>query len=236
MKTASVFLISLFIISCSGKKSADQAQESQPATEEATKTSACIWDNVPVWETASEKGKYLTAISIGEIVTVLDEVPADSTAAKTFIKIKLGDGTEGWARKDFIVSGGKSVVFINDSDIYGRPDALTKTDKKFSKYDIVGIVNSKDDFFEVKGKRAEGKWMETGWVKNNNISDDRINIATAKFIKKALVETDKAKKMKALQDIVSNPDLSSSALMSEVRKIIGDMDDSAVDTTSTGNN
>src|SRR5258708_38767632 len=116
MKTTSLFLASLLIISCSGKKGADQAQESQPATEETEKTSACIWDNVPVWETASEKGKYLTAISIGEVVTELDEVPSDSIAAKTFVKIKLGDGTEGWSRKDFIVAGGKSIVFVNDAD------------------------------------------------------------------------------------------------------------------------
>lgn len=225
--------ICILNLSCSGGKTADDtsANEEKETAEESSSDntpSVCIWDQVAVRDSPSDKGKYLTAISIGETLEVFTDTTGNG---KLFIKVKLIDGTEGYARKDFIISGGKASVFIIDADTYSRPDALTKTDKKFSKYDIVAIANAQSEFLEVKGKRAGGKWIETAWVRSGNLSDDKLNIAAAKFISKALAEKDKNIRAKALQGILDNRDLSGASFYNEIQGMIDDLTIVPGDTT-----
>ena len=211
-------IVLLIITSCGGSttetSTASTSEDVEVITENAA---ACIWDNVSVRDTPNEKGKYLTAISIGEMVTFIEE---EKDTADKYIKVRLNDGTEGWARKDFVIPDATSYVFINDTDVYTRPDALTKADKKFSKYDIIAVISTKDDFAEIKGKRSEGKWIETAWVKISNLSRQKIDIASAKFIQKALADPDDQAKAKGLEDILNNGDLSGSVFLSDLPEII----------------
>ena len=227
LKSLTIFTLTssilITIASCGGGSSTEtttstaDAEEFEAPDEDAA---ACIWDNVAVRETPTEKGKYLTAISIGEMVTFVED---EKDTADKFIKVRLNDGKEGWARKDFVLPRTTSFVFINDADVYNRPDALTKTDKKFSKYDIIAVISTKGDFAEVKGKRSEGKWIETAWVKMSNLTQQKIDIASAKFIKKALAaETDEAK-IKGLEEILNNSDLSGSAFLSDLPELISEL-------------
>lgn len=147
-------------------------------------------------------------------------LPDAIDTANAYVKIRLNDGSEGWSKKDFIVSNAQPHVTVTDADVYNRPDALTKTDKKFSKYDIVAVTSTKDDFFEVKGKRSDGKWIETGWIKGANLSNNKLDIAAAKFIQKAFAEKDEQKKITALQEIAGNTDLKDSKLVGELNEII----------------
>ena len=235
-------MVLLIIASCGGSPTETTAagSTSEEAEVKPENAAACIWDNVAVRETPTDKGKYLTAISIGEIVTFLEE----KDSADKFIKVRLNDGTEGWAKKDFVIPNATSYVFINDADVYSRPDALTKTNKKFSKYDIIAVISTKDDFAEIKGKRSDGKWIETAWVKMSNLSQQKVDIASAKFIAKALADPDDQVKAKGLEDILNNGDLSGSVFLSDLPEIISTLrgmvheeegdyeEDVAVDSTS----
>lgn len=217
-------LVFVTIVNCGGSSTTEATASSTPTeTEEAApavQEAACIWDNVAVRDTPSDKGKYLTAISIGEMITF---VPEEKDTADKFVKIRLNDGTEGWAKKDFVILDATSHVFINDADVYSRPDALTKGDKKFSKYDIIAVISTKDDFAEVKGKRSEGKWIETAWVKKSNLSPQKLDIASAKFIKKALGAAEDEAKAKGLEDILNNADLSGSAFLTDLPQMINEL-------------
>jgi len=203
-------LIGAQFLACNSKKSEDTG-ETTAGDSISTSPSAqatCVWDNVPVLEGAEEKSKYITALSIGETVTMIALEAADSSkAAKEHFHVKLVDGSTGWVRKDFLVPDSKPMVFIRNADTYSRPETLTKTAKKFSKYDIVAVSATKDDFVSVKGKRKEGKWIEATWVKSANLSDEVLNITAAKFIAKAIAEKDPQKREKALDEVFSNPDL-----------------------------
>lgn len=210
-KSISVCLLAAsLLLACNSKKSEEtnDATASDSSSTNASAQATCIWDNVPVLEGAEDKSKYITALSIGETVTMIALEAADSTkAAKEHFHVKLIDGSMGWVKKDFLVPDSKPMVFIRNSDTYSRPEALTKTTKKFSKYDIVAVSATKDGFVSVKGKRAEGKWIETAWVKLANLSDETQNITAAKFIAKAVAEKDPQKREKALNEVFSNPDL-----------------------------
>lgn len=213
-------VVFITLVNCGGSTTEATASSTEVPDEPAaptTQEAACIWDNVAVRDTPSDKGKYLTAISIGEMISF---IPDETDTADKFVKIRLNDGTEGWAKKDFVIVNSAAHVFINDADVYNRPDALTKADKKFSKYDIIAVISTKDDFAEVKGKRSDGKWIETAWVKKSNLSQQKLDIASAKFIKKALTATDDEAKAKGLEDILNNPDLSGSAFLTDLPQMI----------------
>ena len=218
LKLASLTVILSFAVACgSGSEQANSDASSTDRTPEVAEpevtstTAICIWDQVSVRDTPDAKGKWLTSISVGEQLEYLGEDASDAQDdKKTYTKVKLTDGTEGWSRKDFIIPDGQVAVFLENNTIYRRPDLLTKTDDEFSQMDIIAITATQDDWVEVTGKREEGTWISTGWVKGNKLSKDATDVAVAKFGRAALNEEDGDKQKEALKDILDNSDLSSS--------------------------
>ncbi len=229
----STIAIAGIFFSCGGggtTTATEQPAESPETTEEVAEEPAskvvdavCIWDKVSVRETPHPKGKWLTSMSIGETVTYLGESMEDSVENKTYYKVRLADETEGWSRSEFVIPEGTVAVFLEDTEIYKRPDLLTKADKQYSQMDIVAVKSSQDDWREVVGKRKEGKWIEKGWVKNGSLSQDAIDVAVAKFGAQALANEDIEKKKEALQEILDNGDLASSQFIPILSDILAEL-------------
>lgn len=219
-----VLLAFLWVLIGCGTKT-EKKQDVATLFEDASKEAVCIWDKVPLREDPNEKGKWLTSVSVGEKVVYLDEAAVDSTPSKpvTYYKITLLDGKTGWVRSDFIVLNGKPAVLLSATPYYNRPDLLTKTDKSFGHMDIVGVKSTQGDWLEVVGKRTGGTWIESGWIKESNISYKDIDIAVAKFALAAIEINDEAKKISALEDIVNNPDFQGSVFIESIREMISSM-------------
>lgn len=196
----------------------EAAAESQEMEEIEEVPAVCIWDKISVRETADSNGKWVTALSVGESLTYLG---IDSTNAdKTYAKVLLNDGKEGWALKSFIVSDANSAVVRTDINLYSRPDLLTKSDKVFKMMDIVASIETQGDWMKIKGRRSGAKWIDEGWVKADNISLEAVDIATAKFANEALELEDDEEKMNALIDITSNSDLAGSVFITELELML----------------
>ena len=228
----SILTLSALMMAC-GSKSNEQEETSTVDTEadstavaEAPSTKEVeavgIWDKVSVRATPSEDGKWLTSVSLGESLTYLGEEAKDSND-KMYYKIRLNDGKEGWVRYEFVVPEAKPAVFVNESDLYNRPDLLTKSDKKFSKMDIIAVKQAQDDWVEVTGKRTNGKWIESGWVRKSNISYEPVDIAMAKFAKPAMETEDPDSRAKKLEEILNNVDLSSSAFVVDIKAALDEI-------------
>lgn len=204
----------LALFSCGNSGSSPEVNGSTTADDVAV----CIWDNVSLRDAPTESGKWLSALSIGETVEYLNETEVDETPKTpiTYYKIRLKDDKEGWVRSDFIVIASEPATFTNDCPIYSRPDLLNKTDKQFSAMDIVAVKSESNGFLEVTGKRSDGKWVETGWVKDQALTYTDVDIAVAKFIRKAMELTDEAKKAEAIKEIVENPDFKESVFVSRL--------------------
>ena len=152
MSSVALALLAVSLFQCSGNKKSENTSDSTASAPRDTPpdntvyVGACIWDQVPLRETPDDKGKYKTAISIGQVVTLFTDTAGNG---KFYTKVRLNDGMEGFAKKDFIVPNGTPSVFSNDADTYSHPDLLNKNkDKKFSKYDIVAIAaTAVFDFF-----------------------------------------------------------------------------------------
>ena len=224
--------ISLFVfISC--KSGADkstggddpEAEETEEVIpmEEAPAVSI-YWGNLGLREKPYRDSKWLTSIKMGEKLTSLGITAMDSANNTEYIKVRLMDGKEGWTQSNLVVINADAAVLVSDAEIYSRPDLLNKTDKKFSKMDVVAVMKSEGEWVEVKGKRAEGSWVESGWIKPISISYEDYDIAVALYARNAIKEKDRAKKISALEDIIQNQDLSKSELIPEVIEILNDVE------------
>jgi hypothetical protein len=210
-------IVLLFTAYClSGCKNGSSGSNSLGVSES---DAVCVWDNVSLKEAPTESSKWLSSISIGEKVTYLEETKDDTSGKKsvTYYKIKLKDDKTGWALSDFIIVGSKPAVISTDVELYSRPDLLTKTGKMYKAMDIIAVKSEQNDFLEISGKRQEGKWIETGWIKNNGISYSDIDIAVAKYARKALDIADSKKRADAIKEIVNNPDFSGSIFISTLQ-------------------
>ncbi|CAL2076014.1 SH3 domain-containing protein [Tenacibaculum sp. 190524A02b] len=225
-----IMSVAVLFTSCkeggSSKKQTNTAESSTTATsvEEAEKTveAICLLDKLSVRETPKAKGKWITSISLGETVVYTGDEVTDDTSKKEYCKVKLTDGKEGWTRKSFLAVNGKVGVMLGDASVYKRPDLLTKTEKKYSVMDIIAVTATQGDWMQVKGKRSEGEYIEEGWIKSSNFSADPVDIATAKFASTAMSKSTMTERIKALQEVITNPDLSSSKFVEVIKNKIAD--------------
>lgn len=200
------------------------AESEAPEEVIVEKPAVCIWDNISVREEPQSKAKWLTSVSAGETLTFTGKTAIDSTDKdREYLAVTLADGTEGWSVADFIIVDAEVAVFSEDASIYKRPDLLTKTDKEFSKFGIVAISNAEGDWSEVVGKRADGKWIQKGWVKGSNLSKQPIDVAVAKFTSSALAKETEEEQQEALAEIMENTDLVSSQFIDDISKILDEM-------------
>jgi len=230
-------LLIFVIISCTGKKGAsgpDNSDMDSTGTDELY--AVCVWDRTPVRDAADDKGKWLASLNLGEKCTYLDDSKEVTSGTKTvtYYKIQLLDGKEGWVSSDLIVLNSRPATFIQNADVYSRPDLLTKSANSFSKMDIVAVKSTQNGFAEVIGKRSAGKWIETAWIKEANLTFEDVDIAVAKFTVKALEITDKTKRREAIDNILNNSDFSSSVFINQIKDMITAEDEileNPIDTT-----
>ena len=204
----------------SGDGGSDAAGTEEVVTAEEAPAVSIYWGNLGLRDAPEKDGKWLTSIKMGEKLTSLGITAMDSANNTEYVKVRLMDGKEGWTQSNLVVVNADAAVLVSEAEIYSRPDLLNKTDKKYSKMDVVAVIQAEGDWIEVKGKRGEGSWVESGWIKPISISYEDYDIAVALYTRMAMKEKDTEKKIAALEDIIQNQDLSKSELIPEVIQIL----------------
>ncbi len=216
-KIISISIVCLTLLGAGCKKKGPQKDAV------ADKSSAvCIWDKSSLQETPEKKGKWLSSIALGEKLTFLEETKEVQEGGKkvSYHKVRLLDGKEGWVRTDFVAVGANVAVVFDKTDIYSRPDLATITKNFYEATDIVAVKSTQDGWTEVVGKRKTGKWIETAWVKNKNLSFDATNIAVALYVRRALAKTKKEEQIAELRKITENSDLGGSIFEDMINEIL----------------
>lgn len=184
----------------------------------------CLWEKLAVRETPSDKGKYLSNLSLGESIWGMSESKVDEASSKKneYTKILLSDGTVGWSRSDLLTFDAIPMAIESATTIYSRPDVLTKTDVKFSSLDIVAgyQITGDNEWVKVKGKPTGEKWFKEGWIKMHDVAKGKGNIALAAFAKTIDEETDN-NRSEQLSAVLGNPDLQKAKLFTAFQKKFG---------------
>ncbi len=203
----SVSAAALLLSGCGKKQSAKEVTKTESATvSESTEAAAeqssdivCIWEGVPLRETAARNGKWLTGIALGEVVKDLGETYIDSSDKnREYIKVALSDGKSGWAASYGLVRNARLAVVKDPAVLFKRPDVLTMSNEKMNPMDIVAISEEKDDFIQVIGENRK----KSGWIKKEFVTESREDVAMAVFISKKMKETDKLTKAEKLSKII----------------------------------
>lgn len=222
MKSFLYVLASIFLVyglgSCSATENKDSESENNDKAENTTTEekpspmvdAISIWDGISVREEPSSDGKWISSISLGEKVLMTGNSAVDSSDNnREYVEIRLGDDKQGWAVKDFVEEG-TAVAVVSKAQLFKRPDLLTKTDKSFTSMDVLALMDTNDDWVEVKGKSQGEKWFWSGWIKRIDLTDDEVDVAVAVYGQKALQIKDEGKRIEAIQDIVENESFTSS--------------------------
>lgn len=225
-------LIAVFLFSCGEDEAENDAQYDSTKVvvdenniedvEKKEVSIVCMWGAVSLKETPTTKGKYITTIYLGEVASTFGEIVTDSSTSKVrdFVKIKLGDGTEGWIQENLMAIDATSHVIKSNTKLYKRPDILTAGTKEFDRMQFVAVTEMQEGWMKVKGKKQGAGWFSEGWVKSSNLTSLDLDVAVAVLANRAMGIGDKDKKIDALKEIVENSDFASSQFIIDVEEMI----------------
>lgn len=173
-----VMALLLILNGCgSGSQEEKQEKAEEPAQ---ISTIVCLWDQVPVREEPLRAGKWLSALNLGETVEDLGENSVDEADNnRNYFKIRLSDGTIGWA-PDYGLEKGEAAAITSNTYVNRRPDLLTATNVEFAPMEFIVIAERTDDWVEVMGERKQKK----GWIEARHITTDREEVAIAVLARK----------------------------------------------------
>lgn len=229
---SSLLVAAIILVSCNSKSSDNTVVESpesqdvgEPSPEPTVPSAICIWKEVSVRATPSEKGKYLTSVYLGEKMEALQDTTSEVVNGKRYHyqHVKLVDNTEGWVRADFIAVNAIAAAFFQDATIYKRPDLMTSTKKTFATMDFVAIKNSTEDgWAEVIGKRSGDTWFTTAWVRRDNLATNPNDVMFSVLYAKAMETKDEDDRLVEIQKLLANSDLNGSQFYAQINSIYGE--------------
>ncbi|HOX51570.1 MAG TPA: SH3 domain-containing protein [Fibrobacteria bacterium] len=126
-----------------------------------------------IYPQAKDSGKSLALLQPGETVTFLEDSSENPGKKEWFYKIRLSDGTEGWAR-NYGMMLGKPAVSLVAQAFYQRPDFMSTKAGELSVAQLLVIQGTQEEFVKV----APSRW-KSGWVRLADISTDKDEIVAA---------------------------------------------------------
>ena len=89
----------------------------------------CAWDRIPVLIAPDKTAAQVGFVRFGTdpVKTTYETITVQEDYKRTYVKIILADGTQGWINQYLLVSGGEAAVVKYDSDLFQNPvDGVTK--------------------------------------------------------------------------------------------------------------
>ncbi|MBK9450341.1 MAG: SH3 domain-containing protein [Bacteroidetes bacterium] len=215
MKNLSLFLLCLmmaFVFSACSSETKEGADDETETTSDADDSDAddnedsnialSTWDGHSAKDAPGNDAKWVASIAFGEELTLLNETETDSKTNKSFEKVKLLDGKEGWVRADFIAKGAELAAVTTDAQIYKRPGISNITDEVISAGTIVVLKGTKDEFSEFISKNDAAKKRKEGWLLGDKaLTTNEDDLSAAILLSKALAEKNPAKRKEKLKQV-----------------------------------
>ncbi|MEL6822726.1 MAG: hypothetical protein AAFP70_13265 [Calditrichota bacterium] len=213
----------LLLTSCQNQtpQTSDQAAEEEIVEEVTSEEVAavCIWDGTSLRSIPKVKGRYLSGISLGEQVTWMGIARTDTSTSRKveYLKIRLSDGTEGWASSSGIIRDASAGAVVQKTYVYLRPDLLTVTEKYFEPMEMVAISKEQEGWLEVVGSQRKKK----GWIRNDGgVSVEKADVAVAILASKAFEISNDSERRNKLKSLIENPQFENSVFISALRTML----------------
>ena len=209
-------LVVILLVACNQTDRGSRAPEETIPVKKIE--SICIWDGLSLREEPTSKGRWLSAISLGETVFWLEKSSIDSNDNnREYMKIELSDSTVGWVSAYGIVPNARVGAVVDEAPVYRRPDLLTMTDKTFDFMDMIAITEEKDGWVKVVGEKREKR----GWIQEERTTTDIIEVTVAILAKKELTASEEDSRRETIESIIRTSPYPQSHIVSRLKRMIG---------------
>jgi len=228
----------VFLVACGGNENSSSDpndstrvegdNQRMSESEDMANSAVCLWPTVGLRDKPGRSGaEYLTGIKFGETVSLTGEEEEIKSEKRTYLKVKLKDGQEGWANEYLFALGAKPVVAVADIDIFKRPDLSTLTTEKIGSGTLFAVKNDEEQ--EGWAEVATLEKSIEGWIKFDSelFTDDPIDIALGKVLTEVRGMESTSAKLKKLESVASSSTFSGSSLMPMVSELMAQLDKSA---------
>ncbi|MDX1908483.1 MAG: SH3 domain-containing protein [Bacteroidia bacterium] len=203
-------LVALYGVSCSPESGNTDAEGAAAVAQSAV----CLWDQAGLRDKPgkSNDAKYLASINFGEQLTLTGKRVEDSTdSKKPYVEVTLADGKKGWVQEYLLALNATRAVATGNITLYKRPELSTMSGDNLAEGDLFSFNESQPGWAEVFGKEKKKK----GWISldASSYSQKEADVAVAVMVNTAMREKDPAKQEKLLNEIINNPALSTSSLV-----------------------
>jgi len=171
-------------------------------------TAICLWEKVGLREQPGRNKniKYITTILLGEKVYMLGESQKVASENRTYIKVRLSDGQEGWVYKYLFGIDAKIGAISKATSIYRRPDPMMLKTAQFETGEFVAVVDEMEEWVKVLGWQKK----KVGWIKKEgNLTEDLEDIKVVVLYQRAVHEREIERKVDMLKTILENTQMDS---------------------------
>ncbi|MEM9935755.1 MAG: hypothetical protein AAF824_19170, partial [Bacteroidota bacterium] len=113
----------------------------------------CLWDGAGLRDGPGrgEKLTYLSTIYFGEQVELLGASELVESTNRTYLKVRLSDGEEGWVHQYLFAENAYLAAILGEAEIYRRPDIMTFKDDNFERGEVVTVMEEKGEWIKLVG-------------------------------------------------------------------------------------
>lgn len=219
-----IIVLAVVLPACRGVADNEAGTQSESATQTDKldftpfqDVAICLWGVAGLREQPGRGGNvndYLTSIYFGEKVELLGDTKEVDRERRTYIKIRLSDGQEGWVHQYLFSENSTLGVIAQEAKIYRRPDLMTLKDDVFEVGEIVAVSQQKDEWIKVSGKEKR----KSGWIKGiDMISRREEDVVVSVLFQRALQLPNPREQLKELLSLVNNPKYSNSIFIDKVK-------------------
>jgi uncharacterized protein YgiM (DUF1202 family) len=215
MKNLCLLLLTLLLMvsftACASDKKTDEAEEADEEVNDNSDNEYKTGVTMSTWEGHSAKdspggdGKWVASIAFGEELTLLNETETDAKTNKSYEKVRLLDGKEGWVRADFVAIDASLEAVVQDAQIYKRPGISNISDDMVLTGTVVIVKGHKDDFAEFIARNDANNKRKEGWLLGDKaLTSDETDVSAALLYSKAMNEKVPTKRQDKLKQVVTN--------------------------------
>jgi hypothetical protein len=174
-----------------------------------------VWDRISSRNEPMRSSARGTLLSLGERFLYLDSSAIDTAYNNTrFLYVQLSDSSRVWVYDFASVLNARPGVMMNSVPLYLRPDLLTITDQELSTMEIIAVVEEWDDGIKVVNEKKE----HVGWIKQQYVTYEPIDLAFAILVKRRLEKEDPEQKIEGLEELLEHNPYPETIFIQEVRE------------------
>ena len=189
------------------------------------KVAICVWEVAGLRAepgkhslTADKKNNYLLGIIYGEEVEMLGEEKEMKDEGRTYMKVRLKDGEEGWVHDYLFEKNAKLAAVSGAMELYRRPDMMTLKDDKLLPGEIVVTMEQQGEWLHISGREKKKK----GWIRigSDGLTFQTRDVKLALLYYKALQEKTADARNEKLNSILKDKYFSESVLLELIENTV----------------